>query len=37
MKLSLRNLYKEQKMSLMKERNVKDLETDYYLLNHKFD
>ena len=37
MKLSLRHLYKEQKLSFIKERDIKDLETDYYLLNHKFD
>ena len=37
MKFSLHHLYKEQKMCFIKERKIKDLEMDYFLLNHKFD
>ena len=37
MKYSLHHLYKEQKMSFIKEKDIKDLEMDYFLLNHKFD
>ena len=36
-KFSLHHLYKEQKHFLTKEKNMKDLEMDYFLLNHKFD
>lgn len=37
MKFSLHHLYKEQKISFIKEKDIKDLEMDYFLLNHKFD
>ena len=37
MKFSLHYLYREQKISFRKERDIKDLELDYFLLNHKFD
>ena len=37
MKFSLNQLYKEQKMFLIKGKEIRDLEMDYFLLNHKFD
>ena len=36
-RFSLHHLYKEQKNILIKEKDYKDLEMDYFLLNHKFD
>jgi hypothetical protein len=37
MKFSLHHLYREQRITFRKEREIKDLEMDYFLLNHKFD
>ena len=37
MKLSVHHLYKEEKMIYIKEKEIKDLEMDYFLLNHKFN
>ena len=37
MKFSLHNLYKEQKYFFKKEKEYKDLEMDYFILNHNFD
>lgn len=37
MKFSLHHLFREQKMAFVKEKEIKDLELDYFLLNHKFD
>lgn len=37
MKLSLQNLFKEQIINYIKERDEKDLEMEYFILNHKLD
>ena len=37
MKLSLQTLFKEQIINYINERNEKDLEMDYFILNHKLD
>ena len=37
MKFSLHHLYKEQKNFLIKEKDIKDINMDYFLLNHKFN
>ena len=37
MKLSLQSLFKEQIINYINERNEKDLEMEYFILNHKLD
>ena len=37
MKLSLQNLFKEQKLTFINEKEPKDLEMEYFILNHKLD
>ena len=37
MKLSLQNLFKEQRLTFINEKEPKDLEMEYFILNHKLD
>ncbi len=37
MKLSMQTLFKEQNLAYIKEKELKDLEMEYFILNHKLD